>query len=239
MNKSKENMHKFILLPLVIISLSSVAETSFPFKECFEASATQYELEPSLIAAVASVESGLNPNAVSSSDALGLMQIKWPKTAEHLGITQRNDLFQPCKNIEAGSRYLKELVDRFESEMTALAAYHFGPTAVDREQKIPLDTLNYIQKVFNEKSYILASESFRKNLVCRPTDLQNLAIETHDPRKRRDRAIEWINGSGSVCSISELIFVRNRLASWLGTAEADGKARRSLDAMIVSKSSES
>ena len=63
-------------------------------------------------------ESGLNPNAVSSSDALGLMQ-KRPKTAEHLGITQRNDLFQPCKNIEAGSRYLKELVDRFESEMTA------------------------------------------------------------------------------------------------------------------------
>ena len=79
--------------------------------------------------------------------------------------------------------------------MTALAAYHFGPTAVDRERKIPLETLNYIQKVFNEKSYILASDSFQKNLVCRPTDLQNLTIETHDPRKRRDKAIDWINGS--------------------------------------------
>ena len=54
----------------------------FPYSQCFEQSATKHGLDATFIAAVASVESGLDPRAVSSADALGLMQIKWPLTAK-------------------------------------------------------------------------------------------------------------------------------------------------------------
>ena len=63
---------------LLVVGLPALAQTSFPHEECIKRAASQYDLEPALIAAVASVESGLNAQAVSSSDAIGLMQIKWP-----------------------------------------------------------------------------------------------------------------------------------------------------------------
>ena len=99
---------------LLVAGLPALAQTSFPHEECIKRAASQYDLEPALIAAVASVESGLNAQAVSSSDAIGLMQIKWPLTAKHLGILNKQQLFEPCTNIGAGSKYLRELLNRFE-----------------------------------------------------------------------------------------------------------------------------
>ena len=223
---------------LLLAGLPALAQTSFPHKECIERAASQYGLEPALIAAVASVESGLNPLAVSSSDAIGLMQIKWPLTAEHLGILNKQQLFEPCTNIGAGSKYLRELLNSFEYEMVALAAYHFGPTAVTKTEAVPIETLNYIQKVLDEKNYILKSGNFNKAVVCNPLDLRANASETHDPLERRDLALDWIEETALVCSISELVLIRNRLSAWFGTSNSDGKIERALDSVILSKSSD-
>ena len=223
---------------LLVAGLPALAQTSFPHEECIKRAASQYDLEPALIAAVASVESGLNAQAVSSSDAIGLMQIKWPLTAEHLGILNKQKLFEPCTNIGAGSKYLRELLNRFEYEMAALAAYHFGPTAVTKTKAVPIETLNYIQKVLDEKNYILKSGNFNKAVVCNPLDLRANASETHDPLERRDLALDWIEETALVCSISELVLIRNRLSAWFGTSNSDGKIERALDSVILSKSSD-
>ena len=223
---------------LLVAGLPALAQTSFPHEECIKRAASQYDLEPALIAAVASVESGLNAQAVSSSDAIGLMQIKWPLTAKHLGILNKQQLFEPCTNIGAGSKYLRELLNRFEYEMAALAAYHFGPTAVTKTKAVPIETLNYIQKVLDEKNYILKSGNFNKAVVCNPLDLRANASETHDPLERRDLALDWIEETALVCSISELVLIRNRLSAWFGTSNSDGKIERALDSVILSKSSD-
>ena len=223
---------------LLVAGLPALAQTSFPHEECIKRAASQYDLEPALIAAVASVESGLNAQAVSSSDAIGLMQIKWPLTAKHLGILNKQQLFEPCTNIGAGSKYLRELLNRFEYEMAALAAYHFGPTAVTKTKAVPIETLNYIQKVLDEKNYILKSGNFNKAVVCNPLDLRANASETHDPLERRDLALDWIEDTALVCSISDLVLIRNRLSAWFGTSNSDGKIERALDSVILSKSSD-
>ena len=226
------------LCTTLIFSISALAEDNFPYKDCFEHTAEDYGLDVTLLAAVASVESSLNPNAVSSSDALGLMQIKWPTTAQHLGITSRDQLFDPCTSITVGGKYLRELSDRFDYDITALAAYHAGPTSIDQNSSVPINTLSYIQKVFDEQRYIRSSKVFEEIRICKPLDLQTMANGINNPKERRNQAIRWINESGEVCSISELVYIRNRLATWLGTADGDGKVRTALDTVILSKSSE-
>lgn len=99
-----------------------------------------------LVEAVARVESGLNPRAVSPAGALGLMQLM-PATARALGA---NDPFDPAQNVEAGARYLRHLLDRFGGNLRlALAAYNAGPGAVERYGGVPpySETRTYVEKV--------------------------------------------------------------------------------------------
>lgn len=88
---------------------------------------------PSLVKAVIQAESRGRPYAVSKKGAGGLMQLM-PQTAKALGINPA-DRFDPQTNVEAGSRYLKQMLDRFGSYELALAAYNFGPTAVAKRLK--------------------------------------------------------------------------------------------------------
>ena len=123
----------FLIGSLFLCQATSASETDFPYKKCFENSAEKVGLDSNFLAAVASVESSFNPLAESASGALGLMQIKWPQTALELGITERSELFEPCKNIQAGAQYLANLSARFNSKLLSLAAYHEGPTKIGRE----------------------------------------------------------------------------------------------------------
>lgn len=79
-----------------------------------------------LVRVVIGAESGWNPYAVSKANAKGMMQID-PITAEHLNLSEA-DLFNPQKNIEAGSKYLASLHRRFKTIELTLAAYNYGPT---------------------------------------------------------------------------------------------------------------
>ncbi len=104
---------------------------SYPHEPCFRRAARESELPLSLLLAVARGESDFDTRARSSANAYGLMQIQWPGTARHLGIRRLRDLYDPCTNVRAGARYLRELLDRYDGDLhLALAAYNYGPSRI-------------------------------------------------------------------------------------------------------------
>jgi hypothetical protein len=106
----------------------------FPHATCFATAALQYDLPETLLLAVARGESDFEATARSRANAHGVMQILWPDTARHLGIYRLSELYDPCTNIDAGARYLKELLARYDGNLhLALAAYNYGP------RRIPVD----------------------------------------------------------------------------------------------------
>ncbi len=112
----------------------------------FRVAATDTKLPLAMIVAVAKVESNLDTDARSPAGAHGLFQVL-PSTAAELEL----DPYRVGDNVLAGARYLRRLLDRFESTDLALAAYNAGPTAVEREGARPNDeTAAYVANVTSE-----------------------------------------------------------------------------------------
>jgi len=105
--------------------------------EALIAESKRNRIDPALVLAVMHTESGYYNFARSSVGALGLMQIM-PATGEMLardaGIpwTGPDMLFEPELNLRLGTRYLALLHARYGSWTRALAAYNWGPGAIDR-----------------------------------------------------------------------------------------------------------
>jgi soluble lytic murein transglycosylase-like protein len=134
--------------PIAMTSLPplSLLNTTSDMDQLINQASQQYDLPAKLIKAVIQHESNFNPHALSKSGASGLMQLM-PTTARSLGV---NDVFDPEQNILAGSKYLKQMLDKYDGKLElALAAYNAGPANVDKYGGIPpfKETANYVQKI--------------------------------------------------------------------------------------------
>jgi len=109
-------------------------------------SSQKYKISEDLIRAIISVESNYDQYAVSKSGAMGLMQII-PKTSLDLGLEKPFDIYE---NIDAGVRYLKSLLNKYNGDLEkSLAAYNAGPENVDKFNGIPdfTETKEYVKRI--------------------------------------------------------------------------------------------
>jgi hypothetical protein len=109
-------------------------------------------LDPRLVYALIEQESRFNACAVSPKGAQGIMQIM-PDTQHLLGLAEP---FNPERNIAAGTKYLRQMLDKFQTEVMALAAYNAGPGAVAKHGGVPPyeETKDYVIKVVNRYFYL-------------------------------------------------------------------------------------
>ena len=117
-----------------------------PYDPYIEMVSRENGVDPSLVKAVALVESGFNPKARSAKGAQGLMQLM-PTTAARYGVSNIHD---PYQNLNAGAKHLRELLDQYRGDVTlALAAYNAGSGAVARYGGVPAyaETQDYVKKV--------------------------------------------------------------------------------------------
>ena len=121
------------------------------FDQLILRSARNHRVEPALVKAVIAAESNFEPKAVSRVGAQGLMQLM-PRTSLEMGV--RNP-FHPGENVEGGTRYLRDMLDRFGDLKRALAAYNAGPEAVDRYRGVPPfpETLDYVSRALNSLNH--------------------------------------------------------------------------------------
>jgi hypothetical protein len=119
------------------------------FSSIIDVAARSHGVEPALVQAVITAESGFNPNALSRKGASGLMQLM-PDTARRYGV---QNIFDPVENIHGGVRYLRDLLGMFNGDMRlALAGYNAGENAVIRAgNRVPpyAETQNYVPKVID------------------------------------------------------------------------------------------
>jgi len=145
--------------------------------------AERHRVDPALIRAVIETESNWNPLAVSRKGAVGLMQLI-PTTAQRFGV---NDLYSPQQNVDAGVKYLKTLLERYNGNLDlALAAYNAGEGAVDRAHGVPSyrETRNYVQRVqsayFRPGSGRLDGAFMNPRAIRKVSDASGRTIFTND-----------------------------------------------------------
>ena len=141
------------------LSSFSLSKTGFSgraqvdIKQVVNEASGRYRLDPDLVNSVIKAESGFNVRAVSPKGAQGLMQLM-PGTASRLGVP---NAFDPQANVEGGTKYLRELLERYDFDMVkALAAYNAGPQRVEQFGGVPpyYETRAYVARIvkdFNKK----------------------------------------------------------------------------------------
>ena len=114
------------------------------------ASAQKHKVPATFVRSIVEAESNYDSEAVSKSGAIGLMQLM-PETAEEFGCDPKI----PEQNVDAGTRYLRVLMDRYKKHHDPLkhviAAYNAGPGNVDRYKGVPpfRETRSYVKRVMD------------------------------------------------------------------------------------------
>lgn len=157
---------------------------SQPVNEVINAVSSRHHLDPDLINSVIHAESGFNPRAVSPKGAQGLMQLM-PQTASKLGV---GDAFDPNANVEGGTRYLRELLERYNFDLIkALAAYNAGPQRVEQYHGVPpyYETQAYVARIIRDfnrkklaerKAAAVKTASYHKIPANHPPTVKQVAL---------------------------------------------------------------
>lgn len=168
------------------------AAADFPWHSCFTRAAAAHDVPETLLLAIASGESNFDPAARSSKDAVGLMQIRWPGTSRHLGIHREADLYDPCTNVNAGARYIQELLKRYDGNLhLAIAAYNYGPSRIAVDQ-VPDGANWYSHYIFQHLQAVLGEPaSPTSELIPRPQS-KDAGVEILMSFSQPHRAREFI-----------------------------------------------
>jgi soluble lytic murein transglycosylase-like protein len=152
------------------------ATSSSSILQMISNAAQQYGVPSQIATEVAITESNLNPNAVSSAGAVGVMQLM-PQTAASLGVTDPAD---PQQNINGGVKYLSQLYAQFGNWDQALAAYNAGPGNVsnaissgsdDWLSELPAETQNYVSKILGNVDSSYSTSITPSSVVSGATDV--------------------------------------------------------------------
>jgi hypothetical protein len=130
----------------VFKSVPPVETAKAPYRDLIQAAASRYLVDADLITSVIAAESNFDPKAVSRRNARGLMQLL-PETAVRLGV---RNIFDPQENIDAGTHYLSDLLQRYRNDLAlTLAAYNAGPERVRQYGRVPpfAETQSYVRRV--------------------------------------------------------------------------------------------
>ncbi len=135
-----------VFMPIVVPVKPAALGANVRFGEFIQSASNRFHVDAELISSVIAIESNYNPKAVSRRNARGLMQLI-PGTANRLGVA---NIFDPAENINAGTRYLGELLHRYDNNLIlALAAYNAGPQRVQQYGGLPPfpETMSYVRRV--------------------------------------------------------------------------------------------
>ncbi|TAH69854.1 MAG: lytic transglycosylase domain-containing protein [Anaerolineaceae bacterium] len=158
-------------------NFASYMEENTSLDDIFERASVKYNVPLNLLKAIGKAESDFNSNAVSKSGAQGVMQLM-PGTAADLGVT---DSFDPEQNIMGGSKYISDLLKRYDGDTKlALAAYNAGMNNVKKYGGIPpfKETQNYVVKVmkYMEQDFTAGSVATTGNKQSAPTNVRAAGI---------------------------------------------------------------
>jgi Transglycosylase SLT domain len=148
-----ERFEKDLAPPIKIPVSVQVPDRPQSLNQVIDDISDRHHLDPDLINSVIHAESRFNPRALSPKGAQGLMQLM-PHTASQLGVA---NAFDPKANVEGGTRYLRELLERYNFDLVkALAAYNAGPHRVEQYRGVPpyYETRAYVANIirdFNRK----------------------------------------------------------------------------------------
>ena len=130
----------------IFVAAPRLLLTPAPYGEMIRTASEKYGVDADLVFSVIAAESNFNPKAISRRGARGLMQLL-PATAAHLGV---KDIFDPAQNIDGGTRYLHDLMARYQGDLAlTLAAYNAGSGAVQRYGRVPPynETVSYVRAI--------------------------------------------------------------------------------------------
>jgi len=171
---------------------SAKSRSPVDLTQVVDSASSAYHLDPDLIRSVIHAESSAHPNAVSRKGAQGLMQLM-PGTAVRLGVA---DPFDPQANVSGGTRYLRQLLERYNFDLLkALAAYNAGPLRVEQYRGVPpyRETRAYVSRVvreYNRKKIAQEKQAAAQSKARRPakTNLKSAtsrAVAGNQPNERQ------------------------------------------------------
>ena len=175
---------------LNVADLSVANLTKVDLSEAVNSASLRYRLDPDLVNSVIRAESGFNVRAVSRKGAQGLMQLM-PQTASQLGVT---NAFDPLANVDGGSKYLRELLERYDFDLVkALAAYNAGPRRVEQFGGVPpyYETRAYVARIvrdFNRKKVAQENGAAQKTPVKKSAGVSpssQIAVGATPHRRKR------------------------------------------------------